>query len=479
MTELTLRGLDGSPYCIADGSETADQVGDLVEAERTARLRLHAVREKLMRAGLLREVSSYQRSREVYESNAIEGLGPSMAKTHEILNDPASERLVTNFDHHMLINSIVADADLKSVLGIEGARVLAQHLAGDLNSRPITESDLRSLHELIAAGESYAGQYKRFHITISQAAHEPLLPIDTPAAMHDLVEWLARTDDELPATVRAACAHAWLTHIHPFEDGNGRLARILANLILTRAELPPAIVKSQSERGNYLDCLAHSDVAGDILPLSSLFLKTVNRYVKQIERPSFIRQMFNAEIRGRSQGLYRRWKIQMDELSLRLVIELQLAGIEATKAGELGPEEFAFIRRLDSTGNTWHLLLRNSEGAELLLWFGFPSFEMRRWVEFDERFPSLYFSVRNHNHRFRPYRKATPAEVGDISEVMLVVDMDPRIFALVDGRPRVMNTADAARFISDRILDAYRSGRIPLQPAEVRSDPPAVGEQET
>ncbi|WP_165942521.1 Fic family protein [Micromonospora sp. KC721] len=468
MNEPALRGLDGSPYLIADGPDADEQIQDLIEAERTARARLRAVRAELIKTGLLREVSNYQRSREVYESNAIEGLGPSMQRTHQILTDPMSERLVSKFDHQLLIKSIVADEDMKTVLGIEGARVLAQHLAGDLNSRPITESDLRSLHEMIAAGESYAGRYKHFHIKISRAAHEPLLPIDTPAAMHDLVAWLAG-ENELPATIRAACAHAWLTHIHPFEDGNGRLARILANLILTRSELPPSIVKNQSERGNYLDCLAHSDVAGDILPLSTLFLKTVNRYVKQIERPSFIRRMFDAEIRGRSQGLYRRWHIQMSELSNQLVVELRLAGIEAAKAGELGPEEFAFIRRLDSTGNTWHLLLRNAAGAELLLWFGYPSFEMRRWVEQGEHFPSLYFSVRNNNLRFRPYRKATPAEVGDVSEVMLVVDMEPRIFALVDGRPRVMNTVEAARFISDRIADAYLSGRIPLQLPDERS----------
>lgn len=476
MNELALRGLDGSPYLIADGPETVEQVQDLMVAERDARARLLAVRQELTRTGLLREVSSYQRSREVYESNAIEGLGPSMARTHEILTDPKSERLVNSFDHQMLINSIVADEDMKTVLGIEGARVLAQHLVRDLNSRPITESDLRSLHEMIAAGESYAGRYKRFHIKISRAAHEPLLPIETPAAMHQLVEWLAH-EHELPATIRAACAHGWLTHIHPFEDGNGRLARILANLILTRAGLPPAIVKNQSERGNYLDCLAHSDVAGDILPLSALFLKTVKRYVKQIERPSFMRRMFNAEIRTRSQGLYRRWQMQMDELSGQLVIELRLAGIQATKAGELGPEEFAFLRRLDSTGNSWHLLLRNGAGAEILLWFGFPSFEMRRWVERGEHFPSLFFSVRNNNQRFRPYRKATPAEVGDISEVMLVVDMEPRIFTLVDGRPRVTNSVETARFISDRIVDAYLSGRIPSQPTDGRGDTVVTGEQ--
>lgn len=60
-----------------------------------------------------------------------------------------------------------------------------------------------------------------------------------PAEMETFVQWFARTapgtPGALPAITRAAVAHLWFECIHPFEDGNGRIGRAVAEMALSQA----------------------------------------------------------------------------------------------------------------------------------------------------------------------------------------------------------------------------------------------------
>ena len=56
-----------------------------------------------------------------------------------------------------------------------------------------------------------------------------------PSAMQNFIDWF-NTEDDLDAVVKAALAHLWLVTIHPFEDGNGRMARALTDMLLARAD---------------------------------------------------------------------------------------------------------------------------------------------------------------------------------------------------------------------------------------------------
>jgi Fic family protein len=58
-----------------------------------------------------------------------------------------------------------------------------------------------------------------------------------PGLMAEVVAWLERGDLDAPAVVRAALAHLHLLSVHPFRDGNGRLARIVQSLVLAREGL--------------------------------------------------------------------------------------------------------------------------------------------------------------------------------------------------------------------------------------------------
>ncbi|MGH3973060.1 MAG: Fic family protein [Pseudonocardiaceae bacterium] len=69
--------------------------------------------------------------------------------------------------------------------------------------------------------------------------------------------------------VLAAWVHHRFTQIHPFQDGNGRVARLLATLIFIRAEWLPLVVR-RDDRVPYLDALEAAD-KGELLPLVKLF----------------------------------------------------------------------------------------------------------------------------------------------------------------------------------------------------------------
>jgi Fic family protein len=135
-----------------------------------------------------------------------------------------------------------------------------RELARQMN--PITESDVRNLHRLVMlrSGPEIAGRYAdqgRFVLTEIGRRTFPS-PAEVPALMGDFAKWLGTA----PATPESAfTAHRRLVEIHPFNDGNGRTARLLMNLILLRGGYPPAAVRPE-DRPAYVNALQQMDAGG-------------------------------------------------------------------------------------------------------------------------------------------------------------------------------------------------------------------------
>ena len=83
---------------------------------------------------------------------------------------------------------------------------------------------------------------------------------------------LAHVEQGVPPEVEAAWLHHRFAQIHPFQDGNGCIARALASLVLLRASWFPLIV-DRDIRSHYIDTLEMAD-QGDLQPLVSLITKT-------------------------------------------------------------------------------------------------------------------------------------------------------------------------------------------------------------
>ncbi|MCP4357577.1 MAG: Fic family protein [Chloroflexi bacterium] len=152
--------------------------------------------------------------------------------------------------------------------------------------RPLTEADIRELHKMILV-EPYEvdavtpdgkptkkrvmpGQYKTApnHVATSTGEmHYYATPEETPAKMGDLMAWYRRETDkaERHPLILAATFHYQFVVIHPFDDGNGRMARLLMNLILLQYRYPPVIIPID-KKGSYLLALETADAEDNLEP---------------------------------------------------------------------------------------------------------------------------------------------------------------------------------------------------------------------
>jgi Fic family protein len=166
-----------------------------------------------------------------YASNAIEGNTLSPVETTLVIEKgitvggkPLKDHLEA-LDHYEAMRYI---------------RELGRH------SEPLTEGDIRNLHSLVVqrSQPEIAGRYAglpRF-VRTETGRHAFPTPAEVPSLMHDFAAWLKGA----AATPETAFeAHRRLVDIHPFNDGNGRTARLLMNLILIRAGYPPIAVRPE------------------------------------------------------------------------------------------------------------------------------------------------------------------------------------------------------------------------------------------
>ena len=101
--------------------------------------------------------------------------------------------------------------------------------------------------------------------------------VSPPAAIPaDLDSWSASTTNraETHPVVHAAVHHAWFERIHPFTDGNGRVGRLILNVILIQEGYPPAVILA-SQRPRYLQALTSAD-GGNPNPLAEVIARAVS-----------------------------------------------------------------------------------------------------------------------------------------------------------------------------------------------------------
>lgn len=178
-----------------------------------------------------------------YTSNAIEGNTLTAAETTLVVEQGITIGGKPLKDH---LEAIDHDAAIRYV------RELARR------GTPLTESDVCSLHSLVVkrADPDIAGQYADQGRYVLTDAGRHSFP--SPALMGDFARWL-RAAPDTPET--AFTAHRRLVHIHPFNDGNGRTARLLMNLILLRGGYPPVAVRPE-DRPAYLVALQQVQAGG-------------------------------------------------------------------------------------------------------------------------------------------------------------------------------------------------------------------------
>ncbi|WP_262149437.1 Fic family protein [Chryseobacterium foetidum] len=187
-----------------------------------------------------------------YNSNAIEGNQLSYGETIAFLNFGLTAKGKPFKDH----------LDIKG--HNEAIGFMLQLIKED---RPLSESDIKDLHKIILVEPYFSqtispegiefqkeikiGQYKISpnHVkTVSGDIHYYTNPEEVPFEMNNLLEWYRNTEEEnLHPIIISAIFHHKFTSIHPFDDGNGRLARILSNFILLKHQYPVIVIKNKDK----------------------------------------------------------------------------------------------------------------------------------------------------------------------------------------------------------------------------------------
>ena len=187
----------------------------------------------------------------------------------------------------------VGDKELAEYMEVRGYADAAQWVyrqgiaPGDWTTADlVTRTEVRHVHSLAmarvwevaphaeAGPQEGPGSFRRHNIRPFPGGMRPPEWPDVPAMMSD---WVGRASQlrhpEGPFPEELAGVHATFERIHPFLDGNGRVGRLLTNLLLIRMGYPPAIIR-KGERARYLACLRKAD-AGDPGPLGELFARAI------------------------------------------------------------------------------------------------------------------------------------------------------------------------------------------------------------
>ena len=198
-----------------------------------------------------------------YNSNHLEGNTLTYGQT-EIL---------------LLFGRVIDSARMKDLEDMKASNVglnMMQEQA--VSEYPLTETFIRQLHKTILR-EDYEEYRTRgnhtYHYTVHAGVYKTrpnsvltrsgerfnyASPEETPALMTDLIRWYQEAEASGQYTLPELCAlfHYRYIRIHPFEDGNGRIARLLVNFILHRHHYPMIVVKT-ADKENYLRALETCD----------------------------------------------------------------------------------------------------------------------------------------------------------------------------------------------------------------------------
>lgn len=207
-----------------------------------------------------------------YNSNHLEGNTLTYGQT-EIL---------------LLFGKIVGEAEVRDVQEMTASNVGLKMMTEEaaLKDVPLTQSFIRTLHKTLLREDytvyrtlpggvqtSYvihAGQYKTRPNSVRTRygdLFEYASPEETPALMTDLVNWYneAEKSGKFTPVELAALFHYRYIRIHPFEDGNGRIARLMVNYILARHGYPMIVVRSR-KKNEYLEALHRTDLTVGATP---------------------------------------------------------------------------------------------------------------------------------------------------------------------------------------------------------------------
>jgi Fic family protein len=440
--------LDGSPYSLEDTG------GWVIDEATSLQARVELLRgEGRLSEATLRAYFGEKRFEQIAESNAIEGSTLDVGETQLAVLQGVT---ITGHD----------PAYSKDAVNLSRALEHMVELAREQS--PTTLGQVKDLHGLILGDGPGAGLFRSQPVRIAGSPHRPPSSWgEVMAAMEEWEQWSAANSAAL-APLRAIVLHTWLTHIHPFTDGNGRTSRAVLNLELIRAGLPSVIIR-RKDRLRYYEALAESDLGGDLGPVSELVLARAEDALRELERKAAAHEGYDLVQAKLRKAQERQVAIWNDAVQLLFSLVDDALNAAVGDAGwvstrwyedELLLEDYAALSRGDSAGNSWLYRINVDvpalQNRRLLAWTGYRSYEMQRWQSVGAG-PSIFWSVPDPSG-YRPWIRDDTQSPGVAELTLQLPNVDRWIARLPDGSITRLPPSSVAQRITHAVIDAIAEG---------------------
>jgi Fic family protein len=438
---------------------STELIGDAVQLAK----KVNAFRP--LKEELLHKVQKDLLGERVYNSNAIEGSTLSLRETQLVLEAGAAI-------------DVGRKREAQEALNLGNAFGQMQELM-DVAQSEVGEQRFRKLHQTLFTGvnDGIAGVYRYQQVLIPGAKHQP--PDDSQVAnlMNQFFVQLEAASIVSESAIQVATwAHWCIARIHPFFDGNGRMARLWQDWVLFRGRLTAALIR-QTERSRYYDALTSAD-DGDFNPLAQLVAQsvvtTLQLYVNAFSEADFIqgwarKLVDESDARNEEQRKmeYIRWKLRMEEL----LDAFERCATQITKASageievQLKPYEIIdqptwdSLRSGEGASKTWYFWLNCRRGTTRRQYCFF--FGKHLWSPADEKLghipPSVCLLISEQQERGEAVRLDMIDESPLSLREILVIDnqltcrrIDASGHAKLEHRIEAVNIAQS--FLQDVIL---------------------------
>lgn len=221
---------------------------------------------------ILKQIKEYFRIGLTYTSNAVEGNTLTESETKVVIEDGIT----------------IAGKPMKDHMEAVGHSDAYDEIYNLSKKKGFTEQDVLKLHHLFyhRINENEAGKYRKTGVIITGTDYIPPSPGKVPSYMKKFVAGLSKARKELHSVEFSANTHLELVNIHPFVDGNGRVARLLMNLVLLQEGYPITIIPPVV-RADYISALVQAN-KGSKTPffnfISCMVYETMKDYLRIIKK---------------------------------------------------------------------------------------------------------------------------------------------------------------------------------------------------
>lgn len=225
---------------------------------------------------VLKKIREHFQVEMTYNSNAIEGNTLSLQETAWVIQEGITVKNKALKDHLEAKNQKEALDFLYELIDHKQRNTISERLIKEIHHLVVKETDT-----------DIAGKYREGNVIITGANHTPPDGFKLQSEMQALIRWINTNKKKLHPVELAAKVHHKLAYIHPFWDGNGRMARIIMNIFIMDAGFPMAIIL-KNDRRRYYRVLSEADDGNDSALcefVAQAVIRSLNIYLK-ILKPS-------------------------------------------------------------------------------------------------------------------------------------------------------------------------------------------------